>query len=88
MELNYEFIIKDKIKFDDTFSVRWELIGTDKNGNSAKFFGATPSDKDIDENSIDEVIIPWLTKTIEKNKVYKKHIDDELIRQINQSNVE
>lgn len=98
MSLTYEWKLKS-IKKQDNPSVQlndvivqthWELIGTDENGNSGTFTGATPFDpQQVDPNNYTEyanlteaMVLSWIESVVTNNEAYKNHVDQRIIEQI------
>ena len=98
MELTYTWKIKGLKKQDDPsielndiiVQTYWECTGTDANGNSGTFHGATPFDLDqVDpqnfttyENLTEDQVISWIQNVINNNPGYKQHIYDQIQKQI------
>jgi hypothetical protein len=69
----------------------WECIGTDEDGNSGTFNGATPFNPDqVDinnfttyENLTENQVLDWIKNVVGSNTVYKAHIDEQIQKQIN-----
>jgi hypothetical protein len=69
----------------------WECTGTDEDGNSGTFNGATPFDPDqVDadnfttyENLTENQVLGWVQNVVDSNSVYKAHIDEQIQKQIN-----
>jgi hypothetical protein len=72
------------IQGNNITGVRWELTGTDSNGEFGVFKGSTPVDKTNQnvESLSQDTVISWVTDVIANNKTYAQHIDIELQRQI------
>lgn len=70
----------------------WKRTGTDTDGNSGTFSGATPfsaasvgEDDFTDFASLTEAeVIGWITAVIDADPAYKAHIDEMIQRQIDQ----
>ena len=68
----------------------WECIGTDEDGNSGTFRGATPfKPDDIDptnftayEDLTEAQVIGWIQDVVNGSPVYKTHIDEQIMKQI------
>jgi hypothetical protein len=99
MALTYTWKIKS-IKKQDNPSLQlndiiiqtyWECIGTDEDGNSGTFNGATPFNPDqVDinnfttyENLTENQVLDWIKNVVGSNTVYKAHIDEQIQKQIN-----
>ena len=69
----------------------WECTGTDEDGNSGTFNGATPFEPDqVDadnfttyENLTENQVLGWIQNVVDSNSVYKDHIDEQIQKQIN-----
>lgn len=101
MALTYEWKITGLKKTDDPslelndiiVQTYWQLTGTDEDGNSATFHGATPFEPDkVDpenfttyENLTEATIISWLQEVVDNNPMYKKHIEEQIQNQINKA---
>jgi hypothetical protein len=98
MSLTYEWKLKS-IKKQDNPSTQindiivqtyWELTGTDENGNSGVFTGATPFDpQQVDPENYTEYanlteaqILGWIEDIVTNNESYKAHIDQRILKQI------
>jgi len=74
---------------DVVVGTRWEVTGTDADGNSGKFSGATPfkaSEVDpnnfIDWNDLSEtVVLGWIKSVVVGS--YAEHVHDVIMKQIN-----
>ena len=103
MALTYEYTVTSlKVKdavVDNTpvqnfvCQTYWQLTGTDENGNSGTFSGATPFTTDPTDNSgphipFDELqeadVISWIQSVVETNPGYKQHIDEQIQKQIDE----
>jgi hypothetical protein len=98
MTLKYEWKIKSLKKQDDPSTeindiivqTTWDCIGTDENGNSGTFNGATPFEPDkVDPNNFttyseltEAMIIGWIQGVVNSNLPYKEHIDRQIQKQI------
>jgi len=97
MALTYEYKITSlKAKTEGDYQdlivqTYWTLKGTDENGNSGTFSGATPFTKDPTDNSgpfipVNELteadVISWISGVVNGNAGYKKHIDEQIQKQI------
>ena len=68
----------------------WECTGTDEDGNSGSFSGATPFEPDqVDadnfttyENLTETQVIGWIQNVVNTNPGYKTHIDEQIQKQI------
>ena len=73
----------------------WELTGTDENGNSATFSGATPfTAADVPEAEFtafdqltEENVLGWIKNEVNTNPHYKQHIDEQLQKRIDEENL-
>jgi hypothetical protein len=99
MAFTYTWKIKSLKKQDDPsielndviVQTYWECAGTDADGNTGTFSGATPFDPDqIDpenfttyENLTEEQVISWIQDVVNGNPTYKNHIDEQIQNQIN-----
>lgn len=100
MSLTYEWKLKS-FKKQDNPSVQlndiivqtyWELVGTDADGNSGTFSGATPFDPEqVDPDNYTEYtaltenqVIGWIQSVVNNNPGYKEHIDRQIQNQINE----
>lgn len=71
-------------------SVKWQLSGEDSDGNIGKFFGTTPfSVENLNAGSFveysaltEENIISWILPIVQNNATYKKHIDEQIAKEI------
>lgn len=98
MTLTYEWAIKSLKKTDDPSAelndiivqTHWTLTGTDADGNSGTFSGATPFEPDqIDptnfttyDNLTEAMVIGWIQNVVNTNPGYKDHIDQQIQKQI------
>lgn len=98
MALTYTWKIKSLKKQDDPSAelndiivqTYWECTGTDADGNSGTFHGATPFAPDqIDpgnfttyENLTEAQVIGWVQDVVNGNPGYKAHIDEQIQKQI------
>ena len=98
MALTYTWKIKSLKKQDDPSAelndiivqTYWECTGTDEDGISGTFHGATPFDPDqIDpenftsyENLTEAQVIGWIQIIVNDNPSYKAHIDEQIQKQI------
>ena len=96
--MKYEWKITSLKKTDDPSAelndiivqTRWTLTGTDKDGNSGTFTGATPFEPDqVDptnfttyESLTEATIIGWIKNVVETNPGYKDHIESQIQKQI------
>ena len=69
----------------------WKLTGTDADGNTGTFSGATPFTSDPNDNSgpripfedlTEEDVITWISDVVNGNPGYKEHIDLQIQKQI------
>ena len=98
MTMTYEWAIKSLKKTDDPSAqindiivqTHWTLTGTDADGNSGTFSGATPFEPDqVDptnfttyENLTEAMVIGWIQDVVNSNPGYKDHIDQQIQKQI------
>ncbi len=98
MTLTYEWKITSLKKTDDPSAelndiivqTHWTCTGTDADGNSGTFSGATPFEPDqVDplnfttyENLTEAMIIGWIQNVVNNNPMYKEHIDGQIQKQI------
>jgi hypothetical protein len=98
MSLTYTWKIKSLKKLDDPFAelndiivqTYWECTGTDSDGNSGTFHGATPFEPDqVDpdnfttyENLTEAQVLGWIQDVVNTNDSYKEHIDRQIQTQI------
>ena len=98
MALTYEWKIKSLKKKDDPsiqlddiiVQTYWECTGSDEDGNSGTFHGATPFDPDqIDpenftayEDLTEVQVLGWIQDVVNNNIGYKNHIDEQIQKQI------
>ena len=72
----------------------WKRTGTDTDGNSGTFSGATPftaasvgEDDFTDFADLTEAeVIGWITAVIDADPAYKAHIDEQIQKQIDEEN--
>ena len=71
----------------------WKLTGTDENGHEGTFSGATPFSADPSDNSgphipfetlTEDNVIAWISEVVNTNPGYKDHIDEQILKQINE----
>lgn len=69
----------------------WKLTGTDGNGNSGTFSGATPfTSTTMPEGDVfvpfaeltEQTVINWIKDVVEGNPGYQQHIDSQIGKQI------
>ena len=68
----------------------WKKIGTDENGNTGEFNGATPFDlSDIDPNNFtnyedltEEIVIDWIKSVVVDT--YEEHVNAQIQKQIDE----
>lgn len=68
----------------------WQLTGTDENGDSGTFNGATPFDpQQVDPNNYTQYsnlteaqVLGWIQDVVTNNESYKTHIDEQILGQI------
>ena len=98
MSLTYTWSIKSLKKQDDPSTelndiivqTYWECTGTDENGNSGTFNGATPFEPEqVDtanftayENLTEAQVIGWIQSVVNANPGYKVHIEEQIQKQI------
>jgi len=98
MALTYTWKIKSlkkqdnpSVKLDDIIvQTYWECTGTDADGNSGTFHGATPFEPDqVDpdnfttyENLTEAQVLGWIQDVVNTNDSYKEHIDRQIQTQI------
>lgn len=71
----------------------WKRTGTDADGNSGTFSGATPftaaavgEDDFTDFADLTEAeVIGWITNVIDNDLTYKEHIDEQIQKQIDET---
>ncbi len=102
MSLTYTWKITTLKKQDDPsielndiiVQTYWECTGTDDNGISGTFHGATPFEPDqVDpanftsyEKLTEAQVISWIQDVVNNNPNYKAHIDAQIQKQIDQVN--
>jgi len=101
MELTYEWKLTG-LKKQDTADItelvvgtQWKLIGTNANGTTGTFSGATPLDiPDADEAGFipyeeltEEVVLGWIKNVVSGSgsSNYMPHINEQIIKQITQT---
>ena len=71
----------------------WKLTGTDEDGNEGTFSGATPftsttmpeGDTFVPFDELtEEMVIDWIADVVNNNASYKQHIDEQIMKQINE----
>lgn len=75
---------------DVVVGTQWQCIGTDEDGNTGRFSGATPfksSDIDPDNfvdfaNLTEETVLSWIQPVV--NGTYWDHVSEQIQKQINQ----
>lgn len=91
--------VRDEVNADgDTLvnavvQTHWDVTGTDENGNTAQWTGATPFSAatvpagqfTAFEDLQEEHVIGWITKVVESDPTYKAHIVEQLQKQIDQT---
>lgn len=98
MALTYTWKIKSLKKQDDPsvelndiiVQTYWECTGTDEDGNSGTFHGATPFEPDqVDpdnfttyEDLTEAQVIGWIQDVVNDNLSYKAHIEERILKQI------
>lgn len=73
----------------------WEVKGTDENGDSGSFSGATPFTAEnvpagsfaAFETLTEETVLGWIQNVVNNDVSYKQHIDERIISQIDAANV-
>lgn len=73
----------------------WECTGTDENGNSGTFTGATPFDPSkVDpedftsyENLTEAQVLGWIQDLVNNDLNYKAHIEERIMKQIESLNI-
>lgn len=73
---------------DFVVHVRWEKIGTDENGNTGTFVGATPLQTTLDPNGnfvpfnelTEEMVIGWIQEIVVGS--YEQHVNGQIQKQI------
>ncbi len=73
---------------DFVVHVRWEKIGTDENGNTGVFIGATPLQTTLDPNGnfvpfnqlTEEMVIGWIQEIVVGS--YEQHVNGRIQKQI------
>ena len=71
----------------------WNVTGTDSDGNSATFNGATPFDiSTVDPNNFvnyddldEEVVLSWVKNVVNSDPTYKAHIDMRIAKEIEET---
>ena len=71
----------------------WKRTGTDADGNSGTFAGATPfSAASVGEDDFTDFadlteaqVIGWITNVIDNDATYKAHIDEQIQKQIDEA---
>lgn len=98
MAFAYTWKIKSLKKQDDPstelndiiIQTYWECTGTDEDGNSGTFNGATPFEPDqVDPDSFtsyedltEAQVLSWVQAVVNGNPGYKDHIDEQIQKQI------
>ena len=98
MALTYTWAIKSLKKQDDPSAelddiivqTYWECTGTDADGNSGTFSGATPFEPDqVDPDNFtayealtETQVLGWVKDVVNNNAGYKAHIDEQIQKQI------
>jgi hypothetical protein len=70
----------------------WKLEGTDENGNTGEFSGATPfTAKNVPAGSFvafaeltEETVLGWIKNVVNGDQSYKEHIDRQIQKSIDQ----
>ena len=100
MELTYTWKLTRLKKTDDPSAelndiivqTYWECTGTDADGISGTFHGATPFEPDmVDaenfttyENLTEAQVLGWIQDVVENNPGYKAHIEGQIKKQIDE----
>lgn len=79
---------------DAVIHATWKKIGTDENGTTGEFLGATPiNTEDIDpatfvpfEELTEELVLTWVQAEIVKHPEYTSHINEKIQEQIDRKN--
>jgi hypothetical protein len=74
----------------------WECHGTDEEGNTAHFSGATPfTAENVSAGSFkpfnqltEQDVVNWVKSVVENDPSYKAHIDDQIMKQLDKVKVE
>ena len=74
----------------------WKCTGTDENGASAAFSGATPfSAANVPEGSFvpfesltEEIVLGWIKNVVDKDPMYWEHIQERIEKEIDDREVE
>jgi hypothetical protein len=98
MVFTYTWKIKSLKKQDDPsielndiiVQTYWECTGTDADGNSGTFHGATPFEPDqVDpenftayEDLTEAQVLSWIQDVVNNNLPYKEHINEQIQKQI------
>lgn len=96
MPLTYTWKLKSLKKTNTTefsdlvIQTYWECTGTDEDGDSGTFSGATPFDpQDVNgdgfinyEDLTEAIVLSWIQSTVAGS--YKEHIDYQIMKQINE----
>lgn len=86
--------VNGQVNKDAVVQTYWKCTGTDEEGNSGVFDGATPfttttMPEDYDfvafENLTEDVVIEWIKAVVEKNTGYQQHIAEVIQEKINQT---
>ena len=78
---------------DVVIGTRWTLTGTDEDGITGTFTGATPfSLSTVDTNNFtpyeqltEAQVLGWIKTTVEKDGSYVNHISERIMEQVNRS---
>lgn len=100
MSLTYTWKIKSLKKQDDPSTelndiivqTYWECTGTDEEGYSGTFHGATPFEPDqVDpdnftayEDLTEAQVLSWIQAVVNASPTYKEHIDGQIQKQIDE----
>lgn len=71
----------------------WKVTGTDADGNTGEFSGATPFTAEnvpageftAFESLTEETVLGWIRSVVEGDLPYKEHIDERIAHQIDQT---
>lgn len=74
----------------------WKVTGTDADGNTGEFSGATPFTAEevpageftAFESLTEETVLSWIRAVVEGDLPYKQHIDERIAHQIDQEQEE
>lgn len=88
--------VKDEVNADGetltnaVVQTYWKVVGTDENGNTGEFSGATPfTAANVPAGSFvafedltEETVLGWIKGVVDADTTYKEHIDSQITRQI------